>query len=78
VGLRIFSGVLGQGRILTITDSDSPPTYHIIDHLNIPSERHSKIISSLNWATADESYVPGMPIHRPLSLVVYADLKLVL
>ncbi|KAK1234828.1 tRNA (adenine(58)-N(1))-methyltransferase non-catalytic subunit trm6 [Marasmius sp. AFHP31] len=59
----VVSGVLerlgGDGRLLTICDTDSPPAYPIMANMNFkPSE--VSILASLNWATAQEEYAPIM------------------
>jgi hypothetical protein len=49
----------GRGRILTLTDSDSPPTYHILQNqMNFPPELISKMVGSLNWHVASPNWVP--------------------
>ncbi|KAF9454191.1 Gcd10p-domain-containing protein [Macrolepiota fuliginosa MF-IS2] len=50
----------GEGRIITIHDSESPPPYPVMTNMNFSSEV-THIMSSLNWATADESYAPILP-----------------
>lgn len=49
----------GRGRILTLTDSDSPPTYHILQNqMNFPAELITKMVGSLNWHVASPDWVP--------------------
>ena len=47
-----------QGRLITICDIESPPAYPCMVHMNFPKE-YTDIMSSLNWATADEEYTPS-------------------
>ncbi|CAL1694467.1 unnamed protein product [Somion occarium] len=47
----------GQGRLITICDVESPPAYPVLTQMNFSKEVIS-IMSSLNWATADEEYTP--------------------
>ncbi|KAI0720061.1 Gcd10p-domain-containing protein [Cerioporus squamosus] len=57
----VVSGILdrlgGNGRLITICDIDSPPAYPVMVHMNFRKEVTS-VMSSLNWATADEEYTP--------------------
>ncbi|KAJ3564543.1 hypothetical protein NP233_g8225 [Leucocoprinus birnbaumii] len=50
----------GEGRIITIHDTESPPPYPVMTNMNFSPETTS-ILSSLNWATADEDYTPILP-----------------
>ncbi|EJF67268.1 Gcd10p-domain-containing protein [Dichomitus squalens LYAD-421 SS1] len=56
----------GQGRLLTICDVDSPPAYPVMTQMNFRKEVTS-IMSSLNWATADEDYTPILASTEPPS-----------
>ncbi|KAI3622705.1 eukaryotic translation initiation factor 3 62 kda subunit [Moniliophthora roreri] len=49
----------GEGRLLTICDTDSPPAYPVMANFNFRPEQTS-IMTSLNWATAQEEYTPIM------------------
>lgn len=49
----------GEGRILTICDTDSPPAYPVMVQMNF-SKEVTKTLTSLNWATSDEDYIPGI------------------
>lgn len=49
----------GEGRIVTITDADSPPTYFIADSLNLDPQETDRMVSWLSWAEVEEDYVPG-------------------
>jgi tRNA (adenine-N(1)-)-methyltransferase non-catalytic subunit len=51
---------VGEGRIITIHDSESPPPYPVMTNMNFSPDTTS-ILSSLNWATADEEYTPILP-----------------
>ncbi|KAI0046621.1 Gcd10p-domain-containing protein [Auriscalpium vulgare] len=48
----------GNGRLLTICDVESPPAYPVMTQMNFPKELVTPILSSLNWATADDDYTP--------------------
>ncbi|KAF8713644.1 Gcd10p protein, partial [Rhizoctonia solani] len=49
----------GSGRCLVITDVDGPSAFPVIPHMNFePEVKSSKIMSTLNWAAADEDYTP--------------------
>ncbi|KAG9007838.1 tRNA (adenine(58)-N(1))-methyltransferase non-catalytic subunit trm6 [Tulasnella sp. JGI-2019a] len=61
-GGLIFSALMdrmgGAGRILTITDADSPPNYFIADNLNLDPQVMERMVSWLSWVEVDEEYVP--------------------
>jgi hypothetical protein len=46
---------IGEGRLITICDVDSPPAYPVMVHMNFKKEALSPL-SSLNWSTAQEDY----------------------
>ncbi|KAI0001883.1 Gcd10p-domain-containing protein [Russula vinacea] len=48
----------GNGRLITICDVDSPPAYPVMTQMNFPKKLTADVLSSLNWATADETYTP--------------------
>ncbi|TFY56088.1 hypothetical protein EVJ58_g7850 [Rhodofomes roseus] len=48
----------GRGRLITVCDVDSPPAYPAMVHMNFTKEV-TQVLSSLNWATADEDYTPS-------------------
>ena len=50
---------IGRGRLITICDVDSPPAYPVTVQMNFRKET-TAVMSSLNWATADEEYSPSM------------------
>ena len=58
----VVAGILqrlgGSGRLITICDIETPPAYPCMVHLNFEKE-YTSIMSSLNWATADEEYTPS-------------------
>lgn len=53
------SGILGEGRLITICDTDSPPAYPVMANMNFKPHVTSGLLVSLNWATAEEDYTPG-------------------
>ncbi|KAJ7597462.1 Gcd10p family-domain-containing protein [Mycena floridula] len=61
----VVSGILermgGQGRLITICDTDSPPAYPVMVTMNFDKERVKSTLSSLNWATSEEDYTPILP-----------------
>ncbi|KAF8634897.1 hypothetical protein AX15_000645 [Amanita polypyramis BW_CC] len=61
----IVAGILerlgGEGRLLTICDTDSPPAYPVLSNMNFKPEEMKGIISTLNWATADPGHIPLVP-----------------
>ncbi|KAF8921951.1 Gcd10p family-domain-containing protein [Mucidula mucida] len=61
----IVSGILsrmgGEGRLLTICDTDSPPAYPVMVQMNFEKTIVNTVLASLNWATAEEEYKPIVP-----------------
>ncbi|KAG6813226.1 hypothetical protein H0H92_013113 [Tricholoma furcatifolium] len=61
----LVAGILdrmgGQGRLLTICDTDSPPAYPVVANMNFKPHVTSGVLLSLNWATCDEEYTPNIP-----------------
>ncbi|KAI6047888.1 Gcd10p family-domain-containing protein [Pisolithus marmoratus] len=53
----------GECRIISINDSDSPPAYPVLSLMNYDKKVLAKVLSTLNWATTQEDYIP---IHAPL------------
>ena len=51
--------ILGEGRLLTICDVDSPPAYPVMTNMNFNKDIFASALSSLNWATVQEDYTPG-------------------
>ncbi|KDR85722.1 hypothetical protein GALMADRAFT_1325199 [Galerina marginata CBS 339.88] len=60
----LVAGILermgGQGKLITICHTDSPPAYPIVGQMNFDPSIIDVLIS-LNWATAEEDYVPILP-----------------
>ncbi|KAF5368394.1 hypothetical protein D9758_002197 [Tetrapyrgos nigripes] len=55
----------GQGRLITICDTDSPPAYPVMINMNFNAEIVTPLLS-LNWATSQEDYAPvGPPSDVP-------------
>ena len=67
---------IGEGRVMTICDTDSPPAYPVMNNMNFNPNFVNGVLLSLNWATADEDYVPSkcslhmFEIHSNTELVV--------
>jgi len=59
--------------LITICDVDSPPAYPVMTHMNFSKEYITPIMSSLNWATADEDYTPVVPSSEPPSGTYKSD-----
>ncbi|KAF8078954.1 Gcd10p family-domain-containing protein [Lyophyllum atratum] len=61
----VVTGILermgGEGRLLTICDTDSPPAYPVMANMNFKPHIASGVLVSLNWATAEEDYNPIIP-----------------
>ncbi|KAI0322994.1 Gcd10p-domain-containing protein [Amylostereum chailletii] len=55
----------GNGRLITICDVDSPPAYPVMTQMNLPKELVTPVLTSLNWATADEEYTPTEAKEEP-------------
>lgn len=48
----------GRGRILALSDTDSPPTFHILQNqMNFPPSLVQAAVGSLNWHTASPDWV---------------------
>lgn len=45
-----------EGKIITFTDSDSPPAWGVLDTMNF-SAQQLECVKSLSWMEADEDYV---------------------
>ncbi|KAJ7103235.1 Gcd10p family-domain-containing protein [Mycena belliarum] len=66
----VVSGILermgGVGRLITVCDTDSPPSYPVMVHMNFKHETVAPVLSSLNWATAQADYIPiSAPVDVP-------------
>ncbi|GLB35838.1 putative eukaryotic translation initiation factor 3 62 kDa subunit [Lyophyllum shimeji] len=61
----VVAGILermgGEGRLLTICDTDSPPAYPVVANMNFKPHVTSGVLVSLNWATSEEDYIPIIP-----------------
>jgi len=61
----VVAGILermgGEGRLLTICDTDSPPAYPVVANMNFKPHITAGILVSLNWATSEEDYTPIIP-----------------
>jgi len=56
----------GNGRLMAICDVDSPPAYPVMTQMNFSKEL-TDVLSSLNWATADEAHTPLVLSAEPAS-----------
>ncbi|TFY81522.1 hypothetical protein EWM64_g2491 [Hericium alpestre] len=63
----------GSGRLITICDVDSPPAYPVMTQMNFPEAFVEPIMSSLNWATAEEDYTPVLAASEPTSATQARD-----
>ncbi|KAF9225523.1 Gcd10p-domain-containing protein [Gyrodon lividus] len=55
-----------EGRIISINDADSPPAYPVLTFMNYEKEILTRVLSTLNWATAQEDYTPLLaPLDPP-------------
>lgn len=63
----LLKSVIGNGRLITICDVDSPPAYPVMTQMNFAKELTVNVLSSLNWGTADEAYTPSWV---PLSILI--------
>lgn len=58
----VVAGILdrmgGQGRLMTICDTESPPAYPAMVPMNFKPHVLDPVLCSLNWATAQEDHVP--------------------
>ncbi|KAF8560095.1 Gcd10p-domain-containing protein [Imleria badia] len=57
----------GEGRIISINDADSPPAYPVLTLMNYEKETLTSVLSTLNWATAQEDYTPVVAPLEPTS-----------
>jgi hypothetical protein len=49
---------IGEGRLITICDTDSPPAYPVMANMNFKPSIVSAVLASLNWASSEEDYAP--------------------
>jgi tRNA (adenine-N(1)-)-methyltransferase non-catalytic subunit len=54
---------IGEGRLITICDTDSPPPYPVMANMNFKPSIVSGVLASLNWATSEEDYTPRKSLH---------------
>jgi len=57
--------ILGEGKLLTICATDSPPAYPVMVNMNFKPHITSGVLASLNWATAEEDYTPRESSCQP-------------
>ncbi|KAJ6483909.1 Gcd10p family-domain-containing protein [Mycena vulgaris] len=67
----VVSGILermgGMGRLITICNTDSPPSYPVMVNMNFKAETVASVLSSLNWATAQRDHTPLVaPVDVPV------------
>jgi tRNA (adenine-N(1)-)-methyltransferase non-catalytic subunit len=48
----------GSGRIMVLSENESPPAWPILESMNFGKAIVQKCVGSLNWAQAEEDYVP--------------------
>lgn len=48
----------GQGRIMVLSENESPPAWPILESMNFGKDIVEKCVGVLNWAQAEEDYVP--------------------
>ncbi|KAH0838075.1 Gcd10p-domain-containing protein [Lanmaoa asiatica] len=53
----------GEGRIISINDADSPPAYPVLTLMNYEKDTLTLVLSTLNWATAQEDYTRVAPLE---------------
>jgi tRNA (adenine-N(1)-)-methyltransferase non-catalytic subunit len=54
----LVSHEIGEGRLITICDTDSPPAYPVMANMNFNPSNVSAVLASLNWASSEEDYKP--------------------
>ncbi|KZV90693.1 Gcd10p-domain-containing protein [Exidia glandulosa HHB12029] len=61
----LVAGILerlgGTGRLLSITDIESPPSYSALTFFNYDQTLVSSCLASLNWAMTDREFTPFVP-----------------
>ncbi|KAH6917041.1 Gcd10p family-domain-containing protein [Coprinopsis sp. MPI-PUGE-AT-0042] len=60
VAAGILTRLGGQGRLLAICDTESPPAFPVLTQMNLSKEQMEPL-ASLNWATSQKDYIPVMP-----------------
>lgn len=48
----------GEGRVMVLSENESPPAWPILESMNFGKEIVEKCVGVLNWAQAEEDYVP--------------------
>jgi len=48
----------GEGRIMVLSDNESPPAWPILESMNFGKAITDKCVGVLNWVQAEEDYVP--------------------
>lgn len=48
----------GHGRVMCLTDIESPPAWPVVENMNFGQDLVDQVVVSLNWAQAEEDYVP--------------------
>lgn len=61
----------GQGRVMTIRDTESPPEYDILRAMNLPPSTIDPVLDTLNWAQVAQDYEP--PFVPPLAPLLGDD-----
>ncbi len=51
----------GEGRIMQLTENDSPPAWSILESMNFPKHILDNVVRFLNWYEAEEDYEPVKP-----------------
>lgn len=67
INYRLTGFFPGEGRIISINDADSPPAYPVLTLMNYEKETLTSVLSTLNWATAQEDYTPGKYLLSPIT-----------
>jgi tRNA (adenine58-N1)-methyltransferase non-catalytic subunit len=79
--LSTYFSNIGEGRLITICDTDSPPAYPVMTNMNFKPSIVSGVLASLNWATSEEDYTPrkffylsGISRADPSSVIPPSDI----
>lgn len=51
----------GDGRIMQLTESDSPPAWPVLEQMNVDRPIVDRVLTWLNWNEAEEDYIPVEP-----------------
>ncbi|KAN0100372.1 Gcd10p family domain containing protein [Tylopilus felleus] len=63
----VLDRIGSEGRIISINDADSPPAFPVLTLMNYEKEILTSVLSTLNWATAQEDYTPVLAPLEPAS-----------